>query len=141
MRIRQTAAIAVILALAATGSQGGETSPLGDATALKVAVVSSNSVFCDPDANPEHFESIIKDAAAQGARLVCFPELALMAYSTEKEILDVAEEIPGPSTRKLETITRALGVYVSMGMAEKDGEKHHVAQAVIGLELDWSLVD
>jgi predicted amidohydrolase len=124
--------IALILALAATGARGQEASPVTDAKMLTVAVVSSNSVFCDPAANLEHFESLIKEAVAEGARLVCFPELALMAYSTEKEILDVAEEIPGPSTEKLETIARTLGVYVSVGMAEKEGEKHHIAQVLIG---------
>lgn len=132
MRVRQTAAIILILALAAAGSQADETSPPSETTALKVAVVSSNSLFCDPEANLDHFELIIKKAAAEGARLVCFPELALPAYSTEKEILDVAEEIPGPSTEKLEAVTRKLDVYVSLGMAEKDGEKHHIAQALIG---------
>jgi predicted amidohydrolase len=132
MRVRQTAAIVLVLALAATGSQGGEIPPVSDAKALRVAVVSSNSVFCDPAANLEHFESIIKDAVAEGSRLVCFPELALMAYSTEKEILDVAEEIPGPSTKRLEAIAGTLDVYVSVGMAEKSGENYHIAQAVIG---------
>jgi len=101
---------------------------------LTVAVVSSNSVFCDPNANFKHFESLIREAAGKGARLVCFPELALMAYSTEKEILDVAEEIPGPSTEKLEAIAQSLDVYLSVGMAEKAGEKYHIAQAVIGPE-------
>jgi predicted amidohydrolase len=109
-----------------------ETSPGIEVKTLAVAVVSSHSVFCDVEANLKHFESLVQEAKGRGARLVCFPELALMAYSTEKEILDVAEEIPGPSTTRLEAIARSHDVYLSVGMAEKDGEKYHIAQAVIG---------
>jgi predicted amidohydrolase len=106
--------------------------PDSQAKTLTVAVVSSNSVFCDPDANLKRFEALIEQAAGDGAKLVCFPELALVAYSTEKEILDVAEEIPGPSTKKLEAIARSHDVYLSVGMAEKARETYHIAQAVIG---------
>jgi predicted amidohydrolase len=113
-------------------AHGDQTSPDDEVKTLTVAVVSSHSEFCDVEANLKHFESLIEEATGKGARLVCFPELALMAYSTEKEILDVAEEIPGPSTERLEAIARSHDVYLSVGMAEKDGEKHHIAQAVIG---------
>jgi len=135
MRFRHVAAV-VIIAAASTvpASRGDETPPASEAKTLTVAVVSSNSVFCDPDANLKRFEALAREAAGKGARLVCLPELALMAYSTEKEILDVAEEIPGPSTNKLEAIARSHDVYLSVGMAEKAGEKYHIAQAVIGPE-------
>ena len=133
MRFREVAAV-VIIAVASTvcASEGDETPPGSEAKTLTVAVVSSNSVFCQPEANLRHFETLIKEAAGKGAKLVCFPELALMAYSTEKEILDVTEEIPGPSTKKLEAIARSHDVYLSVGMAEKAGETYHIAQAVIG---------
>jgi predicted amidohydrolase len=124
--------VIVVVVTAVCASRGDETSPDTEAKTLTVAVVSSNSIFCDVDANLQHFEALIEEAAGKKARLVCFPELALMAYSTEKEVLDVAEEIPGPSTEKLEAIARSQGVYVSVGMAEKAGEKYHIAQAVIG---------
>jgi len=113
-------------------SRGGELPPDERTTTLTVAVVSSHSEFCNVDANFRHFKSLIEDAAGKGAKLVCFPELALMAYSTEKEILAVAEQIPGPSTEKLAAITRALNVYVSIGMAEKDGSSYYITQAVVG---------
>ena len=61
-----------------------------------MAVVSSNSVFCDPDANLKHFEALIKEAAEKGARLVCFPELALMAYSTDRNEKTIVVTITKP---------------------------------------------
>ncbi len=99
---------------------------------LTVAVVSSHSQFCDPAANLEHFKSLIAEAVEKEARLVCFPELSLMGYSTEKEILKVAEEIPGPHTEKLEAIARSHDIYLSVGMAEKEGDNYHIAQVLIG---------
>ena len=126
--------VIVVVASAVCRAQGDETSPGDEVKTLTVAVASSHSEFCDVEANLKHFETLIKEAAGKGARLVCFPELALMAYSTEKEILDVAEPIPGPSTEKLAAITRSHNVYLSVGMAEQDGEKYHIAQAVIGPE-------
>jgi len=124
--------VIVVLASAVCTAQGDETSPGDEVKTLTVAVVSSHSDFCDVEANLKHFEVLIKEAAGKGARLVCFPELSLMAYSTEKEILDVAEPIPGPSTKKLAAIARSHNVYLSVGMAEKDGEKYPITQAAIG---------
>jgi len=128
----QLVAMVIVVPLAVCKAYGDETSPGDEVKTLTVAVVSSHSEFCNVEANLKHFESLIKEAKERGAKLVCFPELALMAYSTAKEILDVAEEIPGPSTAKLEAIARSHNVYLSAGMAEKDGEKYHIAQAVIG---------
>ena len=100
---------------------------------LKVAVVSSRSVFADADANFEHFAELIEQAVKNDARLVCFPELALVSYSTHKEVLKSAEEIPdGPTTKKLVAIAKRLDVYISVGMAERDGERHHIAQILVG---------
>jgi predicted amidohydrolase len=134
MKSRHTVA-AVFLGFAALtfcASRGDEISSDNEAKTLTVAVVSSHSDFCDVDANLKHFEALIEEAAGKGARLVCFPELALMAYSTEKQILAVAETIPGPSTEKLGSIARSHDVYLSVGMAERHGEKYHIAQVVVG---------
>ncbi len=99
---------------------------------LTVAVVSPRCVFGDVIANLKHFEGLIEEAADKGARLVCFPELALVSYSTHKNVLASAEEIPGSTTKKLEAIARRLKVYVSAGIAEKDGDRHHIAQVLVG---------
>ena len=131
MRFQHVAMVVVVVS-AVCVAQGDEASTDGEVETPTVAVVSSHSEFCGVEANLKHFQSLIKEAKGRDARLVCFPELALMAYSTEKEILDVAEEIPGPSTARLEAIARSHDVYLSVGMAEKAGEEYHIAQAVIG---------
>ena len=99
---------------------------------LNVAVVSSNSKFCDVEANVRHFETLIKKASEQGARLVCFPELALTSYTTAPESLVAAEKIPGPLTDELTRIAKRNSVFISAGVAEKAGSRYYVAQLVVG---------
>ena len=99
---------------------------------LKVAVVSPRCVFGDIDANLKHFTKLAEQAAREQARLICFPELALVSYSTHKDVLKFAEVIPGPTTKKLEAIAKRLGLYISAGMAERDGERYHIAQVLVG---------
>lgn len=97
-----------------------------------MAVVTSASRFGDVQANLAHFEQLIAEAAAAGTRLVCFPELVLTGYSTHPEILKSAEPIPGPATDRLAEMARQHNVYLSVGMAERAGEQHHIAQILVG---------
>jgi predicted amidohydrolase len=102
------------------------------AVSLTVAVVSPRCLFADVEANLDHFTGLIEEAVAQQARLICFPELALTSYSTHADVLNSAEEIPGTTTKKLEAIAKRLDVYISVGMAERDGDHHHIAQVLVG---------
>ncbi|MDP6556200.1 MAG: carbon-nitrogen hydrolase family protein [Pirellulaceae bacterium] len=118
----------VVLLILAEG-QGHAAEPSAQ---LTVAVVSPRCVFGDVEANLSHFTELIAEAAAKRARLICFPELALTSYSTHADVLRSAEEIPGPTTKKLEGIAKRLDVYISVGMVERDGDGHHIAQILVG---------
>lgn len=91
-------------------------------------------MFGDVEANLNHFAELIEEAAAKRARLICFPELALTSYSTHAEVLRSAEVVPGPTIKKLAAIAKRLDVYISVGIAERDGERHHIAQVLVGPE-------
>lgn len=110
----------------------GPASVVSPKETLKVAVVSSESRLADVNGNLKRFEKWIDEAASQGAKLICFPELALCGYSLEKDILKVAEPIPGPATSKLEAIAKSRNVYISMGMAEKEGDNYYITQFLVG---------
>jgi predicted amidohydrolase len=112
------------------GQQGHASGP--SAESLTVAVVSPRCAFGDVEANLDHFTELIEEATAKRARLICFPELALTSYSTHAAVLKSAEEIPGPTTKKLEAITKRLNVCISVGMAERDGDRHYIAQVLVG---------
>jgi predicted amidohydrolase len=119
-----------ITVLADGGDRESQTIP--PEQTLKVAVVSPHCVFGNVGANLKHFTKLAEQAAAKHARLICFPELALVSYSTHKDVLKSAEVIPGPTTKKLEAVAKRLGVYISVGMAERDGDRYHIAQVLVG---------
>jgi len=128
LRVRAFGCLVVVLVLS---SQQEHATALA-AESLTVAVVSPRCVFGDVESNLNHFTDLVEEAAAKQARLICFPELALTSYSTHTEVLRSAEEIPVPATKKLEAIAKRLDVYISVGMAERDGERHHIAQVLVG---------
>ncbi len=55
--------------------------------------------------------------------LLIFPELQLTGYTMRDEVSNLAESIPGPSTRKVETLAREHGVHVVFGMPEESEVK------------------
>jgi predicted amidohydrolase len=131
--------VRISLAAEATKARGENTekpaiasSKLSTGQTLTVAVVSPRCAFGDVDVNLKHFTKFIKQAVAKGARLVCFPELALVSYSGHKDVLLHAENIPGPTTTKLEAVAQRFDVYISVGMAEKDGDHFHITQLLVG---------
>lgn len=99
---------------------------------LTVAVVSPRAKFCDLQANLEHFATWVRKAADKGARLVCFPELALTSYTLRPAILEVAQKVPGPITDELARLAKAHKCFISVGLAEKARGKYHVCQAIVG---------
>lgn len=76
----------------------------------------------DPEANFAAAVSRIREAAAQGANIVCLPELFRAQYFCQREdlrLFDLAEPIPGPSTEKLAEVARQAGVAVVASLFER----------------------
>ncbi len=58
----------------------------------------------DPDENLKRAAQFVRDAARQGAQVVCLPELFKTQYFCQREdaaLFDLAETIPGPSRKRL----------------------------------------
>jgi predicted amidohydrolase len=55
--------------------------------------------------------------------LVIFPELHLTGYTMRDEVFHLAESIPGPSTRKIESLAKEHGVHIIFGMPEESEVK------------------
>jgi N-carbamoylputrescine amidase len=73
------------------------------------------SMGADPEANFAAAIDRIRQAAAQGANIVCLPELFRTQYFCQREdlrLFDLAERIPGPSTEKLAAIAREAGIVI-----------------------------
>ncbi len=95
----------------------------------------------DPEENLERSLAGVREAAAGGARLVVLQELHRSRYFCQTEDtarFDLAEPIPGPSTRRIGSLARELGVVVVASLFERRAAGlYHNTAAV--LERDGSL--
>ena len=107
-------------------------------TSVKVAVVQAAPVLFDREATVIKACQLIHEAAAQGAQLVLFPEAFIPAYprglsfgmvvgSRKPEgrniwqtYWDNAVEIPSPATEALSAAVSEAGVYMAIGIIERD---------------------
>jgi N-carbamoylputrescine amidase len=98
-------------------------------TSLSVGLVQMR-MDDDPAANTDRAE-----AAAQGARLVCLPELFRSPYFCKTEdhgLFALAEPVPGPTTARFESLTRELDVTILASLFEKRAEGlYHNTLAVV----------
>ena len=80
------------------------------------------SMGTDPEANFAAAIDRIRQAAAQGANIVCLPELFRTQYFCQREdlrLFDLAEPIPGPSTEKLASVARGAGIVIVASLFER----------------------
>lgn len=103
---------------------------------MKIAGVQMEPILMKPKDNLEKILLLIKKAADNKAKLIAFPECAITGYlfSSRQEAIPFMETIPGPSTLEIATYCRKLGVYVIVGLLERDADKCFNASALIGPE-------
>jgi N-carbamoylputrescine amidase len=93
------------------------------------------SATTDREANLEKAISRAREAAARGAQIVCFQELFLGPYFCQSENHDFfaqAEAVPGPTTERLASVARELGIVIVASLFEKRAEGlYHNTAAVI----------
>jgi N-carbamoylputrescine amidase len=89
----------------------------------------------DSAANLDRAVSRIREAGQHGARLVCLPELFRTQYFCQREdtrFFDMAESIPGPTTRKLGEIAQELQLVIIAPIFERRAPGvYHNSAAVI----------
>lgn len=88
---------------------------------VRVAAVQLQPTLLDVQTNLARVIDLARQAAARGARLIVFPELALSGYAiTPDEAQAVAQPIPGPATDRLSAACAAAGTAVVVGLLERD---------------------
>jgi len=105
---------------------------------FKAAVIQASSVLFDQAACLQKAEALVREASSQGANLVVFPEAYIPAYPrglsfgtvvgsrSEKgrevwlRYWENSLEIPGPAVTQLGTLARAYGVWLVMGIIERE---------------------
>ena len=104
-----------------------------------VAVVQAASVLFDHDRSTEKAAGLIRQAGAQGARLVLLPEAFIPGYPRGlsfgmvvgrrsdqgrrlwQRYWDSAVDVPGPTTDELGAAAREASVHAAVGVIERDG--------------------
>jgi nitrilase len=107
---------------------------------IKVAVAQSAPVLFDCDASIEKAVQVVNEAGQAGARLVLLPEAYIPAYprgfsfgmvvgnrtaegrSLWKRYWENAVEVPGKATDAIGAAAREAGVYLAIGVIERDTE-------------------
>lgn len=96
----------------------------------------------DLEANAQAAIAGVREAAAQGAQIICLPELFRSLYFCQSEDhahFALAEAIPGPSTERFAALARELGVVIIASLFEKRAEGLYHNTAVV-LDADGTLV-
>ncbi len=68
-------------------------------------------------------EEYARQAAAQGAKVICFQELFYGPYFCQvqdKQFYSYAESIPGPTTERFQSLARELGLVIVLPMYERE---------------------
>lgn len=76
----------------------------------------------DPDANLEKAVQRVREAARNGAQIVCLPELFRTQYFCQREdpaLFDLAETIPGPTTEAIAKVAAHAKTVVIASIFEK----------------------
>lgn len=104
-------------------------------TDLRVSVAQMEAVPSDTAANLAIVRRLAGVAAAEGSRLVVFPEMCLLGYwhltkATDAQLRALAEPADGPLVRSLVDLAVELGVGIGAGFLEADGAALHNSYAV-----------
>lgn len=89
----------------------------------------------DKTANVDRGIAALTAAAAAGAKVVCFPELAFEPFypqcRAEPGYKQLAEPVPGPTTDRFAAIAKQLGVVVVLNLFERDDDRCYDTSPVI----------
>ena len=98
---------------------------------------------CEPTVavNLDRAESLVVEAAGRGAQVICLQEVFNCQYPCQTEdhaFFDLAEEIPGPTSKRLEKLSKQLGVVITCSIFERraKGLYHNTA---LTFDVDGSL--
>ena len=97
----------------------------------------------DKNINIEKAESLARQAAGNGAKVVCFPELCTTIYfcfDRDKKWFETAEPVPGPAVDRLRRVAKETGTVIVYQLYENDGGVLYNTAVVIDPPLATSLL-
>ncbi|HEX5070193.1 MAG TPA: carbon-nitrogen hydrolase family protein [Vicinamibacterales bacterium] len=101
---------------------------------MKLALIQHHATS-DLALNLERGIAATRQAAADGAQLVAFPELAFTPFYPQAppmgDVGDLAEPVPGPITERFQALAREFGIVIVLNLFERDGNKTYDCSPVI----------
>jgi predicted amidohydrolase len=102
---------------------------------VRVGLIQMDARLYDKPYNLARAETLIRGAAARGAKIVCTPEASVQGYARvdlppgtsmddprivaeRAKILAAAEPIPGPAENRFAALAKELGIWIVFGMDE-----------------------
>ncbi len=104
---------------------------------MKLALVQQRALESIDD-NIQRGIDAVKQAAHQGANVICFAELAFSLFYPQKPATDdelaKAETIPGPITDCFCALAKELGVVIVLNLFEREGEHTYDSSPIINCD-------
>ena len=101
---------------------------------MKIALIQQHATE-DSLANRRRGLAAAREAAAQGAQVICFAELAFHRFYPQVpatlDKLALAESVPGPTTTAFAALATELGVVIILNVFEKAGDATYDSSPVI----------
>ncbi len=99
---------------------------------LRIAAIAMNSPFGQVKQVLTEIDGWCRQAADAGAELAVFPELLVHGHCTPNT-WELAEPVPdGPSIHRLIEYARQYGLFLSVGLSEKENDIVYNAQVLVG---------
>ena len=108
-----------------------ETKPAGARKVRLAAINHRPRGTSSSEENLGQFATLIDETALQKADIVCLPE-GITQVGTKYQYADVAEPIPGPSTRFLGRLAKKHHLYIVAGLYERAGKAVYNTSVLIG---------
>jgi len=101
---------------------------------MKIALIQQS---CSDDIiqNRQRGLEAVKEAVQQGAKIVCFAELAFTPFYPQVpasgNVVDLAEPIPGHTTEIFSKLAKELGIVIVLNLFERKGDRTYDTSPVI----------
>jgi N-carbamoylputrescine amidase len=100
---------------------------------IRIATISCNAGVGKIRQNLDKTASFAKAARNNRADIICFPELNITGYTNHRDIVDIAQTIPGPASEEIRDMAASSGLLILAGMAEKgDDGRIYASHLVAG---------
>lgn len=108
--------------------------PTPSTESLTLAVANFSPIKGDIKANVINITATMKAAYGANTDLLVFPQMSLSGYSShwDQAVLEsLAETVPGPSTETLAAFCKQYGLYIGIGILEKDETTQQLYNTVV----------